>query len=349
MATAPIVSRVLTRHLSAFELARDLAVLVALGLLAGFAVLFVSRVPFDNLLYETGLHYESRVEAPADHDGGLALSLFDDFELSTGTLAVGSTRPRSVGGTVELYPDHRGAEVARLLGGTLVAGEVCPDGVVLDEATAAAFDRSVGDTVVVTWWSSLDEERSEAQLRVCAIGRPWHPGGELGSGGYVIWARSAAEALLPGLSDATPSSHATFWLDESIPGATTKGQALGALFGHDVPVSAFLLFVIGVGATLWVVGLQRATAGLRGSLSAATSIVRALGAPPSGWLVVFLGLSWAMALVAAATAATVARMVILGWTGLYIAPTQIIVVTLTLFIVALATTSALAWRIARSW
>lgn len=356
MATAPIVSRVLTRHLSAFELVRDLAVLVALGLLASFAVLFVSRVPFDNLLYETGLSYQSRVNAEADHGGGLVLGVFEDeFELSTSTLTPGSTHVRSEA-TMELYPDDRGADAARLLGGTLIAGQLCPDGVVIDEATAARFDRSVGDTVVLTWSNSPawedDEtqvEDTEARVRICAIGRPWHPGESIGTQGYVIWARSTAGALLPGLADATPTSHATFWLDESVPGATTKAQAIEAVFSQRPSWSAFLLFVIGVGVTLWVVGLQRATAGLRESLAPATSIVRALGAPPAGWLVVFLGLSWATALVAAASAAAVARVVILGWTGLYIAPTQIIVVTLALFIVALALTSVLGWRIARSW
>lgn len=349
MATAPIVTRVLARHLSAFELVRDLAVLVALGLLASFVLLFVSRTPFDNLLYETGLGYQSRVDAEADHGGGLMLGLFEDFELSTSSLAPGGTQARSVNATVELYPDDRGADVARLLGGTLIAGQLCPDGVVIDEATAARFDRSVGDTVVLTWWDSPDWEPDEAQVRICAIGRPWHPGGIGSQAGYVIWARSAAGALLPGLAEATPTSHATFWLDESVPGATTKAQAIEALFSQHPSWSAFLLFVTCVGIGLWVFGLQRATAGLRESLASATSIVRALGAPPAGWLVVFLGLSWATALVAAVSAAVVARIVILGWTGLYIAPTQIIVVTLALFIVALALTSALGWRIARSW
>lgn len=349
MATAPIVARVLTRHLSAFELVRDLAVLVALGLLASFAVLFVSRVPFDNLLYEAGLGYQSRVDAEADHGGGLTLGVFEDFDLSTSGLASGSTNGDSVNATLELYPDDRGADAARLLGGTLIAGELCPDGVVIDEATAARFDRSVGDNVVLTWWDSPDWEADEAEVRVCAIGRPWHLGDSIGTQGYVVWAHSAAEALLPGLAEATPTSHATFWLDESVPGATTKARAIEALFSQHPSWSAFLLFVTCVGVGLWCFGLQRATAGLRESLAAATSIVRALGAPPAGWLVVFLGLSWALALVAAVSAATVARAVILGWTGLYIAPAQIIVVTLALSIVALAVTSALGWRIARSW
>nr|WP_300145107.1 hypothetical protein [Propionicimonas sp.] len=357
MATAPVVTRVLTRHLSAFELLRDLAVLVALGLLASFALLFVSRVPFDNLLYETGLGYQSRVGAQADHGGGLVLGVFEgEFDLSTSSLAPGSTHGDSVNATVELYPDDRGADAARLLGGTLIAGQLCPDGVVIDEATAARFDRSVGDTVVLTWSDSPawedDEtqiEDTEAQVRICAIGRPWHPGDSIGTQGYAIWARSAAGTLLPGLADATPSSHATFWLDETVPGATTKAQAIEAVVGQHPSWSAFVVFVACLGIGLWVVGLQRAASGLRESLAAATSIVRALGAPPAGWLVVFLGLSWATALVAAASAAALARVVILGWTGLYIAPTQIIVVALALLIVALVFTSTLGWRIARSW
>lgn len=349
MATAPIVTRVLTRHLSAFELVRDLAVLLALGLLASFVVLFVGRTPFDNLVYEAGLDYRSRVDANADHDHGLVLGLFDGFDLSAAPLAHKHRRVRSVNATTELFPDDRGADAARLLGGTLVAGQLCPDGVVIDEATAATFNRSVGDTIVLTWWGAPDAGSYEAQIRVCAIGRPWHPGGDVGNRGYVIWARSAAAAAFTGLATATPSSHATFWLDQSVPGATTKWQATTAVFGQALPVSAFLMFVIGVGATLWFVGLQRATAGLRDSLAAPTSIVRALGAPPAGWLVLFLGLSWVTALVAAVSAATIARTVIFGWTGLYIASAQTVVVTLALFVVALATSSAIGWRTARSW
>lgn len=349
MATTSIVAKALARHLSVVELLRDLAVLLALGLLASFAVLFVSRAPFDNVRYEAGLDYQARVEAAADHDDGLVIDLFDGFELSTRTSSGAHAPKRSVNATAQVYSEGRGVDAARLFAGTLVAGELCAEGVVIDEATAASFGLGVGDTVVVSWRDAPDPDTRETPVRVCGIGLPWHPGGDLGTRGYLRWARVTAEALTPGLADADPSSQATFWLDRQVRGGTTKWQSTTAILGRNLPASAFLLAVIGVGAALWIIGLQRATSGLRTSLATPTQILRALGAPPPGWLVVFLGLSWTMSLLASIGAAVIARAVIRGWTGLWIASTQIVVVALTLFVVALAATTALGWRRTRSW
>lgn len=339
-----IVFSVLARHLSLVALARDLAVLAALGLLASFSTLFVSRVPFDNFTYEWSLVYQS--QSSGQLSGDLVISSYGDFELGNKSQSGAGRSGRSVNATAEVFPGSDTDQASRLFSGTLVTGNMCTDGVVVDEATADALKLDVGGTVVVTW-APVEGENREARAPVCGIGRPWHPGGSVGGRGYLIASRGFVSHAIPGLRGTKQET--TYWLDDAQAGATSKWESTMGVFGEDVAASAFVLVVAVIGFVLWWVGLQRTTSGLRQRLAPVISVLRSLGAPVAGWLWLYSGLLASMALVAAIVAGVVARLVITSWTALYISSDQILVVTVALLGVALVAMLFFGRRMSRSW
>ncbi|WP_415104673.1 hypothetical protein [Micropruina sp.] len=335
----------LVRHLSPLAILRDLAVLAALGLLAGFSVLFVSRVPFDNVVYESSLGYQSKAEGRVP-GGGLVVASSPDFELSNRAQPTGR-RGHSLTATAEIVPTDRYADVQRLFSGIVVSGSTCADGVVIDEASAEYLKASVGGPVVVSW-RPTEGDAHQMETTVCGIGRPWHPGGSLGNRGYVIVTSTSAKSAFPGFGDSGVHD-TTFWLESDHAGAASKWASVAEVLGNDTGASAFVLIVAAIGAGLWLVGLQRATSGLRGSLGSVVSVVRALGAPATGWLWLYGTAMLLMAAISACVAAILARLVILSWTALYISSSQIVAVVGVLLVVAVAVVVFYGIRAVRSW
>lgn len=345
MRSSRLVFGVLARHLSPLALVRDLLVLAALGLLASFSILFVSRIPFDNFTYEMSLGYQAQSQGEVRGDG-LIVASFADFELGDRLQSTGSRR--SVNATAEVFPVDRLSEVNQIFSGAILSGEICGDGVVVDEASAAYLKIGVDDTVVVSWVPT-DGDTQQAELRVCGLGRTWHPGGSLGSRGYVMLAGRAAEIAFPAMRQADAKQSVTYWIADGPTGAATKWESAAGVFGQDVGASAFLLVVVVIGFTLWLVGIQRATSGIRQSLAPAISIVRSIGAGSSGWLWLYLGIMLLMAIVSAFAAAVAARFVIMSWTALYISSNQIVVVIAALLAITVAAVVFHGWKISRSW
>ncbi|WP_028708822.1 hypothetical protein [Propionicicella superfundia] len=311
----------LPRHLKPAEVARDLVILVLVGALAGFAVLYCSRGWFDRLRWESGLDYAAK--SPGTNADGLTVATSSEVSTSrpADDMFLDSMRP-----TTWIYPDGRQADVARLVAGNLVEGTLRDGQAVLDQASAATLGVGVGDELMVEWAPSVDEEPRRT-VTVSGIVRPFHLPDNGGNGGLLILSATTAEQTIPGL-DMTSLDSTTY--DGSAPSGVTSQTHLSALldiaFGK-LAMTPFLWSLILIGLAIWLLGVARVTRTLVDRLSPIASVIVDLGQTP---LIGRLFAVFAMALLAgtaAAVASWAAREFIMAWTRFYVTSAQLLVAT----------------------
>lgn len=346
MRHAAIAWEVLVRHTRVGELLRDLVVLAGLGTLSAFAVMFVSRVPYDNVTYESSLVYSARLPR-AEEAADLVLTRYPQADLAPESA---TANPRvlteSVNVTVLTFPDASLPTSDRLLGGTLKAGHLCTDGVVVDEATAARFEVAPGDSVTL-WWPTLDAA-SPGRVDICGVGGPWHPDESLGSRGYVLAPQGLLASEFEGFPGTLERGATSYWMNAVPEGATSHAEAVRAIMGNDLALSAFVWSIILLGLMLWVTGVARAAQSLRSSLAQPWSVLSSVGTGPHAAASYLFTVVALLSLVASWGAALFARWVVLAWTSLYITTSQIVLVSAALSVVGLVEIGFLARRYART-
>lgn len=327
----------LARHLRVAAVARDLVLLAAIGALASFAMLFTSRVLFDNVAHELSLDYVGQSAIPLGQRADLAVKQYQDAnvrKIKDGPLA--GTRAVSA----SVLVGDTAANVTRLYGGAITAGAVCDDGILLDQATATRLDLGVGDHLML----AVEGVEQASQVRLCGLLNSWHPNNELGGRGYLVmsshgWAVSAGTA-----SHETPDGVVNYWFTSPPPGAQSKANVVVALFTEQRGWSSLVLGLFLISAALWWFGNARVYSGLAKVLQPSFAVLRELGVRE------FVGASFvavttlALATVGGFAATTLAQSVVLSWTGLYVQPSQVTFVSMLLVALSAATVRVAGMR-----
>ena len=314
--------RSLGLHLRPAELARDAVVLLALGGLASFAVLFTGRVVFDNLAHESSLTYDSVVVDGDAPDADVQLVTYAGGAVATAAGVRDVTAlQESVDASIVTFPSAGQEGTGTLFGGALVAGTLCADGIGLDEGTAATMGAGVGDEVTL-WWPS-EPTVAPVSTRVCAILNPWHPGGSLGARGYVVVSAEFVDSRQPGILSSAPGSPSAYWFDSHPVGSTTKSAAVRGVLADNAGWSSLVWAVALLGLGLWSFGVVRVWNAFRTGLGEPWRILGRLGVKPVVPPLFVAVLTTVMAAAASSVSALVARQFILGWTDLYVTARQI--------------------------
>lgn len=320
----------LARHLSASAALRDLGLLITLGALASFAILFTTRAVFDDTVHELGLRYQARMLGAPTAAGDLRLDAHDSAVAAPASAAGGPHGGRTVNLTVLVFDD--GAPVSAWLAGAVRHGHVCRDGMMLDEATAAHFGVDRGDRLTL-WWPELSGSPS-AVVRVCAILDVWHPGGALGARGYAVMARAPLVSATPAFIGTAPDETMDYWFRTRPPGSESKPGVIGSILADQAGWSTAVIAVALIGAGLWSFGIARVSSAVRRSVETPWRVLGRLGTPP-GLLAAFVAaVTLTLASVGSVASAVLARRTIMGWTDLYVTSRQIVVVVGGLFVLS---------------
>jgi hypothetical protein len=333
----------LARHLTRTEVARDFALLIAMGGLASFAVLFTSRVVFDNVVHELSLSYAARLDDASARTSDLRLTVYDDANAAPReAISSPADMSASVNVTVLSFPGQIGP-ASRLLSGSVLGGRVCADGIVLDEATAARLDVRVGEAVTL-WWGG-GSETAPGVTRICGIANAWHPGDSSGDRGYVVAAATYLERISAGFPKGMHGRTADYWFDTRPPGTATRFETIRAAISRQSGLSGVVLAIVLLGTGLWSFAVVRVWHVLRRVLQVPWSVIHALGARP-GLLSFLLTLAvTVMAASASILSAMVARTFILAWTDLYVTARQIWLITAVMIAVAVGSSTLLGRRL----
>lgn len=315
---APVWSS-LARHLRGSEILRDLALLTAIGALASFAILFVSRIAFDDTVHELSLTYSARhVGSDAAH-GDLSLTEYDSAVVAPAPAASGLHGGGNLDLTVLTFA--QGAPVAQWLSGAVQDGAACSDGLMVDEATAAHFGAGVGDELTL-WWPDRPGGPS-GRVRVCGILNVWHPNHALGTRGYAVVSQTYLARAIPAMGEAQPDQALDYWFRAEPPGSESKGTAVRRILFDQVGWSSAVLVISLMGVALWAFGVARVWSGFWSALGTPSRVLGRLGARPV-LLGGFVGtLTLALAVIGGGLSAAVARAFIGGWTDLFVSSRQI--------------------------
>jgi hypothetical protein len=333
-------------HLRPMELVRDLAVLMGLGSLAAFVVLFTGRVVFDNLVHESSLSYSTRMVGAAADQGDLSLTSYADGGVAppAGVQDIVALE-RTVDTTVLTFGADRLGAATTLFQGALTAGSLCTDGVAIDEATAANLSVGVGDEVTL-WWPG-DSEARPVHAHVCGVVNPWHPGTSLGARGYVVSSADFIESVQPGVLSTQARTVTAYWFSGAPVGSSSKASAVRGVLASNAGWSAFVWAVALLGLALWSFGVVRVWNAFRSGLAEPWQVLWRLGVHPA---VPPLFVSTAVTVMAAAAScasAVIARSFILGWTSLYVTSRQIWLVAAVLVGVSMAISALFVRRYVR--
>jgi hypothetical protein len=302
-----------------------------MGALASFAILFTTRTAFDDTMHELGLRYEARMLGVPAAAGDLRLDAYDSALAAPASAAGAVHGGRSVNLTVLVFDD--GAPVSTWLAGAVRHGHVCADGMMVDEATAAHFGVGLGDRLTL-WWPELSGSPS-ALVRVCAILDTWHPGGAVGTRGYLVMARAPLVAAVPSFIGTAPDETMSYWFRTRRPGSESKPAVIAGILADQAGWSTAVLAVALVGAGLWSFGVARVSSWLTLALETPRRALGHLGAQPR-LLAGFVGVvTVGLAALGSIASAVLARTAIMGWTDLYITSRQIVVVVGGLFVLSM--------------
>ena len=251
--------RVQLRHLRPFQLLVDLVMRTAVGALTMFVLLLASFQPFDALVFEAGLRYDTRevVDSPPTDRGGVWLSssqgtmvmaaaVFDDTEGDPAAF-VESVTPR-------VWSSSTHDRLAPVLQHNLVSGTVSPGQVVIDEATSAVIGASPGDELVLRTGSN------DCRVAVSGVVRSYQEiTGDRARGLLVVpsdacgarfFAPAEAEPQYLLFDGRAPSRDAESWAEHVWSTFLTAG---------DAGVSGLLLPILVVGLIFWtLLGLRNA-------------------------------------------------------------------------------------------
>ncbi|MCL2315596.1 MAG: hypothetical protein FWC46_00715 [Actinomycetia bacterium] len=316
----------LGRHLRPGALVRDGVLLVAIGALAAFALLYAGRLLFDRTVFAVELNYAA--QQAGRHTGGLTLDTLPGYlvghprdpgpvDLTCDATAVWVFEPSSVDA------------VAHLMRGVMRQGAVSGDGVLVDQAAAARMGVRPGDRVTLTQMT-LKQDGTESVLTLPVVGviAPFHPVEDYGNGGLVVVPRSL-------LGEAPPAaSTTTYFLDAVPPGSQAKWRDVLAAVHDDLAVGPVVGGVLTIGLALWCAGLARVASEVRSGLRTPLSLLVDLGARPRVGRAFVVGLVGALALVAGVAAALGARKLITVWTTFYLTSQQVLAVGLALALAA---------------
>lgn len=330
----------LARHLRRTEAMRDFALLAAIGALASFAILFTSRVAFDDVVHELSLSYASSAVGTDSPTSDLRLIRNDSVVMAPASSSGALHGGRAIDVTVMTFDEQ--APVSTWLSGALLEGSVCSNGVMVDQATAAYFGVGVGDDLTM-WWPDLADGAS-GLVRVCGVLNVWHPGNALGNRGYTVVSTAYLDRAIPAVRAAPAGEVVSYWFHGQPPGSTSKGAAVRGILSDQAGWSTAVLITALIGSALWAFGVARVWSGLRTTLDLPWRVLGHLGARP-----LLLGtsigtLTMALAFIGGAVSAGVARASILGWTDLYVSSWQIALVMSGLLLIAGATVLVMARR-----
>ena len=340
MSQVAVSWRSLARHLKPAEIIRDFFVLIALGSLAAFIILFTGRVIFDNLVHEGSLTYSARQVDARPGQGDLEITSYQDGGIapSSGARDIAALQ-RTIDTSILTFPRGELADASALYRDAVRSGSLCDNGIALDEATAAAMSARVGDEVTL-WWPA-DSTARPALVRVCALLNPWHPGASTGARGYVVTSVELVESVQPRALSTKAGNITSYWNTDVPVGSTVKGQAVRNVLATNTGWSAFVVAVTLVGLALWSFGVLRVWSAFRASLDAPWRVLRRLGVRPAVPPLFVSVIIAIMAAGASCASAVVARAFLLAWTSLYVTSLEIWLVASVLIAVALMVTASL--------
>ena len=331
----------LVRHVRWVEVLRDLALLTAIGALASFAVLFTSRVLFDNVTHELSLNYTARLEGSQTQPGDLRLLTYNEAVVAPASSLGALHGDAAVDTTVLAF--EPGQPVGRWLGGAVREGAACNDGVLLDEATVASLHARIGDDLTL-WWPDLPGQQF-GRLRLCGVLDAWHPESSLGARGYLIASTAYLTRVTPAFTSMSDAKVENYWFTRVPPGAQTKSAAVEAIVDEQVGWTRPVGIVVLIGVALWIFGVIRVWRWLLAGLEIPWRVLEHLGVRPIVLKGFAAAVTGALALIGGAASALVARATILGWTNLFITSRHIIAVAAILFLIACGTVVVLTWRV----
>lgn len=302
----------------------DVALLVAAGALVAFVVMYSSRTLFDQVTFDASLVYERR--AVAD-DRATDADLSVQRWYGANAMPVGNpTGGATIGDlwahhetAAWLYEPADATALRHLLAGTLVAGNLTPDGdALLDVATARALGVEVGDEFVL---ATLEPTLTECRVRVGGMLRSYAES-QQAADALVIVPRDgcAGSAILEaGLEGGN-------WLVFGGAASMTKAQSLRSAFDAQPATTAVVVAVAGIGSALWILALIRVRHRQDAELGPVGTTLIDLGVRPRT-LRFFGALSLSsLGLLAAVTSTWIARATAWGFTSIYIQPEHIGVV-----------------------
>jgi hypothetical protein len=330
-----VTADALRRHLGARAVALDVVLLVAVGALVAFLVLFTTRPVVDRLLFEGSLGYGSRAvsgTAPAAGDARLAVQPRPEL-----TVAARSTPPSGGARSADLaraqqitawtFAPGSAATVEDVLAGALARGAVTGEGVLLDQSTAFVLDVQPGDDLVLVSYDS-DEDLRECPVAVTGLIRPFHEPGPIGNGGLAVLSDEVCDETL-----SAPGSAATWLLFDPAarpPDAVSKAAALRSVLTDARAATTLTLAISALGLGLWVLALVRVRSRTQRRLADPVALLVDLGVAPRlvrRLRAAFLGAAGA---VAGGLAAVLARSVTMQVTDLYVQRAHLFVVVLVL-------------------
>ena len=252
--------------------------MVAVGMLAMFALLLASFQNFDALLFESGLRYETRElsDRPPADDGGVVLTVTQGVQVMSAVRFDDPERWRgdfndSVTPVVWSHSDASGERLRGVLDTTVVAGRATGSRVLVDEATAAQLGVGPGDGIVLTSW---DDDL--CRLTVGGVTRTYREIGGSFLGGLLIVPAAACEE---GVTAWTDDNTQFLNFDGSSPSAQTWLERMGtvALSSMDFQASGLFPAVLVISLGLWFLASLRATRRIRDSLALPSDLLFDLG------------------------------------------------------------------------
>lgn len=279
----PIVD-VLVRHVPRWSTVRDLALLVAVGSLVGFLIMYVGHASFTKIAFEAALSYGTKVVAQVEGaSGGLAVVSSTEDVL----VADASDRrddemlylPQSASPTLWVYDRADSARVDSLLRHNLFAGDVGAEGAMIDEATAFSLDLDVGDSLVIVGnepQGDADGASVSCVVPVTAILRP-SIDAVTGRPGLVVAAR---EDCVGEVLKTLPGAEVIRFDPDTSTGATSKARALWSLVADVPTATGYVVALTLVALALWLLAIRRVVARQDSALRAPVAVLVALGVAP---------------------------------------------------------------------
>ncbi len=325
----------LARHLRPASLARDAALLVAIGALAAFAVLYAGRLSFDRAVWSAGLDYEQ--QAPGARAGALVITTVPGFSVRSFAAEAGPIDHTRDATTVQVYDAGAATDAGRLYAPLLRAGTLDPAGVLIDEATAVRLRASAGDLVELVH----DADESVVALRVTGVLAPYHQKGDYGNGGVVVVPSSAVAACCAAAFSDQRVTTTSYIGSGGAPlaDASPKWRHVWTTLSDEIALGPFVLVVLAIGLALWLAGVSRVASDVRGTLGPHVSLVVDLGCGPRQGRAFATGVLIGVALLAGSLATLTARAFISEWTGFHVSFPQVWA--------AVAVLTLAAWLVAR--